>query len=99
MCAEGCDGCGATKYEVNETAFGEVGNFFRCMRTDCGTHAHNAHGSSDPRSWRERDGDHDELICARCESSVAGTRVVKRTTTCKVPRLHLGQQRLIADCC
>jgi hypothetical protein len=41
----------------------------------------------------------DELISARCEAPVAGTRVVKRPTTCKVPRLHLGQQRLIADCC
>jgi len=70
---------------VDETAFGEVGNCFRCMRTHCGTHAHNAHGSSDPRSWRERDGDHDELISARCESSVAGTRVVKRTTRTWTP--------------
>ena len=91
--------CGATDYEVNETGFREVGNLFRCMRTHCGMHAHDAHCSTDPGSWRERGGDHDELISARCEPWVAGTRVVKRTTMCKVPRLHLGQQRLIADCC
>jgi hypothetical protein len=69
--------CGATDYEVNETGFREVGNFFNRMRTHCGTHAHNAHCSSDPGSWRERDGNHDELISARCEASVAGTRVEK----------------------
>lgn len=84
---------------MNETGFREVGNFFRRMRTHGGMHAHDAHCSTDPGWWRERDGDHEELISARCEPSVAGTRVEKRTTTCKVPRLHLGQQRLIADCC
>ena len=41
--------CGATDYEVNETGFREVGNLFRCMRTHCGMHAHDAHCSQQHR--------------------------------------------------